>query len=273
MLCINYVANDPLRLAHFVNSQQKKIGIMPYRRLPTTDKARRRALEAALKQASNVEDGKLVFSKYTLSELDLVKTNFENTLKQYNADINTQMEKNKEYRAAMEKAATYISHFIQVLFMTVERGEIKEETLEFYGLLGRNGKVPPLNTEQEILGWGNKIIEGEQKRIQKGGSPIYTPSIAVVKVKIEEFQDVAIFMQNLKRISARSYERMKAARKATNDFISKMWNEIEEHLENGSPKHKRQRSQEYGVVYVFRRREKKLLRSEDLQTDLLFDFR
>ena len=245
---------------------------MPYRRLPTTDKARRRALEAALKQASKVDERKLVFSKYTLNELNVVKTNFENTLKQYNADINIQSEKNKDYKAAMEKAATYISHFIQVLFMTVERGEIKEESLKFYDLLGKNGKVPLLNTEQEILDWGQKISEGEQKRIQKGGSPIYTPSIAVVKVKVEEFKDIAIYMQNMKRISARSYERMKVARKVTNDFISKMWTEIEEHIENGSPKHKRQRSQEYGIVYVFRRREKKRLRSEDLQTDLLFDF-
>ena len=245
---------------------------MPYRRLPTTDKARRRALEAALKQASKVDERKLVFSKYTLNELNVVKTNFENTLKQYIADINIQSEKNKDYKAAMEKAATYISHFIQVLFMTVERGEIKEESLKFYDLLGKNGKVPLLNTEQEILDWGQKISEGEQKRIQKGGSPIYTPSIAVVKVKVEEFKDIAIYMQNMKRISARSYERMKVARKVTNDFISKMWTEIEEHIENGSPKHKRQRSQEYGIVYVFRRREKKRLRSEDLQTDLLFDF-
>ena len=266
------MANSNCRLEHFVTSQQNTVEVMPYRRLPTTDKARRRALEAALKQASRVSEGKLVFSKHTLRELDLVKTNFENTLKQYNADIKVQSEKNKDYKAAMDKAATYISHFIQVLFMTVERGEIKEETLDFYDLQEKNGKVPSLNTEQEILTWGNRIAEGEQKRIQKGGSPIYTPSIAVVKVKVEEFKDIAIYMQNMKRISARSYERTKEARKATNDFISKMWTEIEGHIDNGSQKQKRQRSQEYGIVYVFRRREKKLLRSEDLQTDLLFDF-
>ena len=245
---------------------------MPYRRLPTTDKARRRALDAALKQASKSDENKLMFPKHLLHELDLVKTNFENTLIQYNADMDTQSGKNKDYKAVMEKAVMYISHFIQVLFMTVERGELKADVLDFYGLSEANGKLPALNTEQEVLDWGHKIIEGEQKRMQTGGSPIYSPSIAIVKVKVEEFKDIAIFMQNQKRISARSYERMKEARKATNDFIGRMWNEIEEQLENGSPKHKRQRAQEYGIVYVFRRREKKKLRSEDLQVDLLFDF-
>jgi hypothetical protein len=245
---------------------------MPYRRLPTTDKARRRALDAALKQTAKIDEKKLAFSKQTWSELNLVKTNFENTLKQYNADILTQSEKNKEYKIVMEKAVMYISHFIQVLFMTIEREEIKSEALSFYGLSESNGKVPQLNTEEEVLDWGQKITEGEQKRIHKGGSPIYTPSIALVKVRVEEFRDIAIFMQNLKRISARSFQRMKDTRKSTNDFISKMWTEIEENIENDSPKHKRQRAQEYGIIYVFRRREKKLLRSEDLQVDLLFDF-
>jgi len=248
------------------------IQIMPYRRLPTTDKARRRALDAVIKQASKTDESKLAFSKHTLHELDLVKTNFENTIIQYNADIKTMTEKNKEYKIAMERAVMYISHFIQVLFMTVEREEIKEDALSLYGLEDANHKVPPLNKEEEILEWGRKIAEGEQKRIQNGRSPIYTPSIAVVKVKLEEFKDIAIFMQNLKRITARSFGRMKEARKTTNDFISKMWSEIEEHVENGSSKQKRQRAQEYGIVYVFRRKEKKQLRSEDLQTDLLFDF-
>ncbi len=245
---------------------------MPYRRLPTTDKARRRALNAALEQAYKVEDGKLVLSKHTLHELKLVKTNFENTITQYNADMANHSEKNKEYRNLLEIAATYLNHFIQVLYLTVDRGEIKEKALEFYDLSEAKGKVPALNTEQEILDWGAKITEGEQKRIQHGGSPIYTPSIAVVKVKLEEFKDMVIFMQNMKRISARSFGRMKETRKATNDFISKMWNEIEGGMENSSPKQKRQRSQEYGIVYVFRRKEKKKLKYEDLQTDLIFEF-
>ena len=172
----------------------------------------------------------------------------------------------------MEKAVMYISHFIQVLYMTVEREEIKEEALEYYELTSFSGKVPSLNSEEDVLKWGTKIIEGEQKRIQKGGSPIYTPSIALVKIKLEEFSDIAVYMQNMRKISARSYDRMKAIRKSTNNFIGKLWNEIEQHVKSDSPKHKRQQTQEYGIVYIFRRKEKKKLHAADLQTDLLFDF-
>ncbi len=245
---------------------------MPYRRLPTTDKARIRALEAALNIASSRDAGKLAFSKNTLFELKNIKTNFENHLKHHELDLKIESEKNIEYKAAFEKARLYVSHFIQVLFMNIEREELKEEVLLFYGLQDNPGKVPSLNSEQDILEWGRKVIQGEQKRMVKGGSPIYNPSIALVKVRVEDFHEAAVFQQNLKRNSLRSYDKIQQLRKITNDFIGRMWTEIEDSMVNLPPKHKRQRAQEYGVVYVFRRNEKKKLRSEGLQVDLLFDF-
>ncbi len=245
---------------------------MPYRRLPTTDKARSRAMIAAEKIAEKKDEKKLAFSKNRFQELNLVKTNFANTLTQYEADVKKQAEKNKEYKIIQEKAVMYVSHFILTLYMAVEREEIKEDTLEFYGLQDLNRKLPSMSSEEEILDWAQKIIDGEQKRIQSGGSPIYTPSIAVVKVNVEKYRDIAIFMQNLRKITARSFQRMKDTRKSTNDFISQLWTEIEENLKSDSPKHKRQQAQEYGIIYVFRRKEKKKLKSVDLQTDLIFDF-
>ncbi|HDR51967.1 MAG TPA: hypothetical protein ENN90_10185 [Mariniphaga anaerophila] len=245
---------------------------MPYRRLPTTDKARLRALEAALSIASDRDVGKLAYSKASLLELKDMKTSFENHLRHYEFDLKVESEKSAAYKAAFEKGRLYVSHFIQVLFMNIEREELKEEALAFYGLQDTGGKIPPLNNEQEILEWGKKVIDGEQKRIQHGGSPIYNPSIALVKVNVENFYEAAVFQQNLKRNTLRSYEKMQELRKTTNEFISKLWTEIEENVGNVTPKERRQRAQEYGVVYVFRRNEKKKLRSEGLQVDLLFEF-
>lgn len=245
---------------------------MPYRRLPTTDKARLRAMEAALEIATDTDSHILAFSKQTLYELRNVKTTFENHLKHYELDVKIESEKNGAYKSAMEKARLYVTHFMQILYMSIEREEKQKEILSFYGLQDFDFKVPPLNSEQEILEWGKRIIDGEQKRMQNGGSPIYNPSIALVKVKFEDFRDAAIFQQTLKRNTLRSYEKMQEIRKKTNDFISKLWTEIEENVADDSSKHKRQMAQEYGVVYVFRRNEKKKLKAEDLQVDLLFEF-
>ena len=245
---------------------------MPYRRLPTTDKARLRAIDSAVNMAMKKAENKLAFSKHSLDELNRINSTFQNSLKQYKLDIKIQSDKNIEYKAALEKARMYVLHFIQVLFMAVERNEIKSEALEFYELEEFKGKVPRLNSGQDILEWGNTIIDGEQKRIQNSGSPIYSPSIALVKIIVHDFSDAAIFQQNLKRNTARSFEKMQELRKSVNEFISLLWTEIEENVVSDSPKQNRQRAQEYGIVYVFRRKEKKKIKSEGLQTDLLFDF-
>lgn len=245
---------------------------MPYRRLPTTDKARIRALQAALDAAANVNAEKLAFSKATQFDLKNVKSTFENHLTHHELDLKIESEKNQHYKAAYDKARLYVSHFIQVLYMNIEREELKENILQFYGLENMNHKLPVLNSEKEILEWGNKIISGEKKRIQNGGSPVYNPSVAVVKVRVEDFNEAAIFQHNLRRNSLRSHEKLQQLRKTTNEFISKLWNEIEESLNHLPTKHKRQVAQEYGLVYIYRRQEKKKLKAEGLQVDLLFDF-
>ncbi len=243
---------------------------MPYRRLPTTDKARTRALEAALEKVA-FKNGKVAISEKRIEELQTVKSKFENTLKHYELNIQIQAEKYHEYKTALEKARMYVSHFIQVLYLTSERGEINGG-IKYYGLEDFDGKVPSLNTEEEILYWGNKVVEGEQKRIQSGGSAIYNPSIALVRIKLEEFKDTAIFQQNLKKNTTRTYHIMQELRKSTNDFISQLWTEIEEAIKTDNPKHKRQVAQEYGIVYIFRRKEKRNLTDKELQRDLLFEF-
>lgn len=245
---------------------------MPYRRLPTTDKARLRALYSALKKSEVKNGEKNAFSNRFIEELNNVKTTFENELKQYELNIQIQSDKNKDYKVAFDKAKMYLSHFIQVLYMAIDREEINPDVLKYYGLDVELEKIPSLNTEEEILDWGQKIVEGDKKRIQKGGNAIYNPSIALVKFKVEEFNDAAIFQHNLKRNTARSYEKMQKLRKSTNGFVSRLWTEIEETIITDSPKEKRQRGQEYGIVYVFRKKEKKNMSPEELQTNLLFDF-
>ncbi|MDD4143607.1 MAG: hypothetical protein PHN68_03125 [Prolixibacteraceae bacterium] len=245
---------------------------MPYRRLPTTDKARLRALESAIKAASGKDIEKLAFSKHTLYNLQNIKTNFENCLIHHELDVKIEADKYSEYKEAYRKAKLYISHFIQTLYMSIEREELNSEILRFYSLSDMDFKVPPLNTEEEIYEWGKKVIEGEQKRILKGGSAIYNPSIALVKVKIEDFHEAAVFQHNLKKNVLRSYSKMQEIRKKTNEFISSLWTEIEDNLGNIPPQHKRQKAQDYGIVYVFRRNEKKKLNLQGMQVDLFFEF-
>jgi len=240
---------------------------MPYRRLPTTDKARLRALEAALNKVNTITTRNIPFAKHSIEELQSVKSQFENTLKHYELNIKQQSDNSKQYKATQETARLYLSHFIQVLLFASERGEINGG-LKYYGDLPQlGGKIPSLNTEQEILEWGRVVVNGEQNRVRQGGSAIYSPSIALVKFKLEEFSDAAIFQQNLKRNTLRAFEKMQQLRKTTNEFIAQLWTEIENHLEleAGSEDEKRNLAEEFGIVYVLRRKERKLLQKQEAE--------
>lgn len=241
---------------------------MPYRRLPTTDKARLRALETALNKVNEISIKNIPFAKHPVEELQNVKSQFENTLKHYELNIKQQSDNNKHYKEVFETARLYLSHFMQVLLFATERGEIKDG-IKYYGnLKDHDGRIPSLNTEKEILEWGKVMVDGEQRRVREGGSAIYSPSIALVKFKLQEFQDAAIFQQNLKRNTLRSFEKMQSLRKTTNEFIAQLWTEIENHLEieTGSPEQKRILAEEFGIVYVLRRKERKLLEKQGVQT-------
>jgi hypothetical protein len=263
-MCISSIAKDENCICVSLNSQKLE-GLMPYRRLPTTDQARLRALNAALKKLSqiNVKVGPL--AKDSIEQLHSVKSQFENALKHYELNIKQQSENNVNYKATQDTARMYLSHFIQVLFFASERGEINGG-IKFFGKLQElEGKLPSLNSEQEILDWGQIIVNGEQNRVRQGGSAIYSPSIALVKFKLEEFRDAAMFQQNLKRNTLRAFEKMQQLRKTTNDFIARLWTDIENHLsmEARSEDEKRQLAEEFGIVYVLRRKERKLLAAKE----------
>jgi len=240
---------------------------MPYRRLPTTDKARLRALQTALNKVNEISVKNIPFAKHSIEELQSVKSQFENALKHYELNIKQQSDNNKHYKAVFETAHLYLSHFIQVLLFASERGEINGG-IKYYGNLQEyGGRIPSLNTEQEILEWGKIMVDGEQKRLREGGSAIYSPSIALVKFKLQEFQDAAIFQQNLKRNTLRSFEKMQTLRKTTNEFIAQLWTDIENHLEleATSPELRRKLAEEFGIVYVLRRKERKALQQQKPQ--------
>lgn len=235
---------------------------MPYRRLPTTDKARIRALESALQRVESVHVRDIPFSKHSIEELVNFKNQFEYALKQYEFDTEQERKNAKLYKVARDTARMYLSHFIQVLLFAAERGEINGG-IKFYGpLKDLKGKVPSLQTEAEILEWGKIMVEGEQNRIRQGGSAIYSPSIALVKIKLQEFEDAVVYQTNLKRNTARSFDKMQKLRKQTNNFIAQLWDEIEMYFEQQDPERKQELAAEYGIVYVLRRSERKRLEEQ-----------
>ena len=228
---------------------------MPYRRLPNTDAARIRAMREALTIGKELPPFKLAYTSKSFVELQAYLPNFENIYVMQRQSMSNQVNSNKEYQEIIKKARTYINHFIKVMNLAIQRGDLRPDTPGFYGLTNGNSSIPPLTSEKDIIEWGKKLIEGEARRQRAGRTSLTNPTIAVVKVHYEKFLDAWQFQKTLHKRTADYSSRIAKMRKEADDIIVNVWNEVESTFSNLEEEQKRSEAEKYGLVYVFRKEE------------------
>jgi hypothetical protein len=228
---------------------------MPYRRLPNTDVARLRALKIAYIKGQELPPFKLAYSQATFTKVQAFLNLFEHALLVHKSAFTNQVSKSKDYINALKKAKLYISHFIQVINMAIQRGDMPTTVRAFYGLEDYDNKVPMLNTEADVIKWGDMIIKGEADRTRRGMAPVTNPTIAVVKVRFEDFKDTYNYQKTLQKNNTRTLQELARLRENADDLIQKVWDEVEETYRELPDDLRREKTKEYGVVYVFRKNE------------------
>ncbi len=230
---------------------------MPYRRLPNTDNARCKALEKAYQKGKEIPPFKLAFTQSTYQKIVSFLPKYKKSMLLQKDAFKRQIEKNKNYHDLMKKAKLYISHFIQVVNMAILRGELSPNIREYFKLTEYGYKLPPLNTENDIIFWGENIINGEMIRLRKGFSPITNPTIAVVKVRYEKFIEAYRNQKGLQRYTNHSLQELASLRPQADEIILNIWNEVEESFKDIPDNLRREKATEYGLVYIFRKNEAK----------------
>lgn len=241
---------------------------MPYRRLPNTDTSRIRAMRIALAKGKEMPPHQLAYSAKTIIRLEKFLPQFEHYIQMYRVTLSSQNRKNKDYYGTLRKAKIYLTHFIRVMNMAILRGELPAETRAFYGLATDESTVPLLNSEIELVNWGRRIIEGEEFRIKKGGSPITNPTIAVVKVRFGKFLEALDHHNTLSYKTMEESEKINRLRKEADEIILQLWNEVEKTYHTLPEDTRREMSEQYGLVYFYRKNEIiKMFVSEDRERD------
>jgi len=221
---------------------------MPYRRLPNTDAARIRAMRIALEKGKNVPPPKMAFSPKAIVRLQKFLPQFEQIIQLQRQAMASQNNKSKDYCETIRKARVFLTHFIRVMNMAIFRGDLPVEARAFYGLATNESTVPSLNTENELISWGKRIIEGEEYRIRKGGCPITNPTIAVVKVRYQNFLEA---WNNHKALAKRTIDytvKNNELRKEADDIIVQIWNEVENTHSTLPDDQRMAECEDYGLV-------------------------
>lgn len=226
---------------------------MPYRRLPNTDKARIKALKTAI---NNYSFGNSVISIKSINEAKKIYNTFVLKHKEYIYAYEKQIEHSKILKDKSKKAKLYISHFIQILNMSVQRKEIKKEIKKYYNLETDDYNIPDLTSDKAIEKIGKEIIAGEKKRLSEGGTPLYNPPIAKVKVFYDIFRECFISHKIFISATERTLNNLSNLRKDIDYIILEIWNEIENHFSNLPTEEKIEKCKKYGVIYYYRNKEK-----------------
>lgn len=229
---------------------------MPYRRLPETDQARYTALKQAL-DVLTVQRGlnNHIVSHAVFYKLQSLFNQFATALDQFKDQFSGRVDNSKQYRKASKNAKMYLTHFLKVVNMSIQRGELPNDIKKLYKLDHIDKGIPQLRRDKDVLEIGRNVIEGELRRIQMGGFPIYHPNINKVKLHYDIFKEASfnndIYKKNIRRIS----ENIEALRKQIDAFIPELWDQIEGHFANLSPTERLASCQQCGVIYYYRKEE------------------
>lgn len=238
---------------------------MPYRRLPNTDQARLRALRTAVQFSEKQNYSTQVINYKTILEARNYLNVFEKQLVQYQHALDNQVSANKRYQQIVHNARLYISHFIQVLNLSVIRADIKKDHKIFYHLDPNSHTVPDLTTEAALLQWGKAIIDGENERVRNGGLPIYNPAIAKVQVHFEVFKEYKTTQKMHQTSTNRTWEELVKLREKGDDIILEIWNQVEAKFKDEKPFSRLTNCQNFGLIFYYRKGEKELTKADDIE--------
>ena len=228
---------------------------MPYRRLPNTDLARLRALRIAYEKGKELPPFSLAYSQSAFQKVMSNLHVFEKIVQESRQAFNKQVEKSKDYARLLKKLKLYMSHFIQVVNMAIARGDLSPSDRDYFGFGHDQSKVPSFGTEAEVIHWGEKLIQGETLRIKKGLTAVTNPTMAVVKVRYEDFLEAYNFQKILQKNLQRSQEKLIEQRKVVDGIILTVWNEVEETYKELPDESRRHHAGIYGLVYFYRKNE------------------
>jgi hypothetical protein len=232
---------------------------MPYRRLPKTDAARLRALKTVLDSNDLYTVRNRFVDWQTINRARPAYDRLLTASEQYRLACSARVRGVGKIDKLQRNASMYVSHFLQVLMMAVERGEIKRSALKLYGMDEGTSTLPNMKSIGGLLRWGRLAVEGEKARVKQGGRPIYNPTIGMVSTHIDIFNDCYQQQKRLKDNIGRALESLKRIRPEVDDVILELWNQIEAHFKDEPPETRFDMCRKFGVVYYYRKNENKVL--------------
>lgn len=139
---------------------------MPYRRFPKTDTARLRSLGVLLDNNDVYAAKSRFISMDVITQAKKLHDQLKTLSSQFLLCYEAQMRNYKRVAKPQKYMMMYLQHFVRVLLMGVERGEIKSSALsEYYAIENADETLRLLHNVEDANRIAPMVIKGEKKRI------------------------------------------------------------------------------------------------------------
>jgi hypothetical protein len=199
-----------------------------------------------------------VISPELFNRADKKLQQFKDAVDRYVKSLETQVNYSKSdaYQARLKNAKMYVSHFLTVFNMCVKRGEMKSSDRAFYAIEVNSGELPDMSSDIAVIRCCENTIKGERLRMEKGGVPIYNPTIAKVAVHYDLFRELYDKQCELRQLTDEALLVVSLMRPQIDEVILDVWNSIEDYFSDLTGEKKLKACREYGLIYYYRTSEK-----------------
>ena len=232
---------------------------MPYRRFPKTDTARLRSLGVLLDNNDVYAAKSRFISMDVITQAKKLHDQLKTLSSQFLLCYEAQMRNYKRVAKHPKYMMMYLQHFVRVLLMSVESGEIKSSALsEYYAIENADETLRLLHNVEDANRIAPMVIKGEKKRIAAGGRPIYNPTIGMVATHYDILAEIYKQQRILNDKADRALTELKALRAQTDALIVDIWNTVEARFAELPPETRYDECRKYGLIYYYRKGENKI---------------
>lgn len=223
---------------------------MPSRQRPRTDDERSTALNLCLvKNNSTVNPADRLITSAQATTLGMRVTSWTGARDATAPLLRAQTTATNNVNGAFTVLARFISHFIQVFNLAIERGVFTASDRTFYQLDESSDTVPALDSGADVRLWAGRIASGEAARITAGGTPMAMPGASQVAMAFTPYTSADATQTTAKTNFDLAQEAVGSQRPAVDALILDLWDTIEYNLRANDPPSLRRKAREWGVVY------------------------
>lgn len=198
-----------LRCAGVYCKEKRVIFSMMMEQLVAADTLRLTRMEDALRNAENNVGQKSKLSQRTILRLKYFIPSYKQYLGMYSDAVINLDCREDNYQFFKGNLTVALTQYIERLTQLFVSGSLPESCKCHYRFFESTFDLR-LKTDEDLLGIGRELLEGENQRMMLGGVAVVEPRIAIVKIKYDQFaeaQKMLVFSrQNLKRTATKFAE-------------------------------------------------------------------